>query len=219
VEQAVPLSRQLIAMPATIADLATAEGRARMLAQARPLWGALPEGALRMQLLGDLARAAQMSADDLGAMWQVGRQAAAPRVDTRPPAGAALSLPTRRPLRSAGRPVPAASADLAVRLLLRHADWWDRLAADDHHLLHDLGGEHGALVGWLEQQLTDHGTQTWAALAEALQGHDLEAAAVRIVDPASLDDRHEFEDLQRVLHRLWVATLGDEVRADDCRRA
>ena len=212
VEQAVPLSRQLVTQAGDDTDLSTAEGRARMLAQARPLWDALPEGALRMQLLGDLARAAQMSADDLGAMWQVGRQAAALRVDTRPPAGAALTLPTRRPLRSAGRPVPAASADLAVRLLLRHADWWDRLAADDHHLLHDLGGEHGALVGWLEQQLTDHGTQTWAALAEALQGHDLEAAAVRIVDPASLDDRHEFEDLQRVLHRLWVATLGDELQ-------
>jgi hypothetical protein len=35
---------------------------------------------------------------------------------------------------------------------------------------------------------------------------------VRIADPASLDDRHEFEDLERVLHRLWVATLGDELQ-------
>jgi len=114
--------------------------------------------------------------------------------------------------RGAGRTMPTGSADLALRLLLRHADWWDRLSAEDHQLLHDLGGDHGALVAWTEQQITDQGSQTWAALDESLQGHDLQAKAQHIVDPGSLQDKHQFEDLQRVLHRMWIATLGEQAQ-------
>jgi DNA primase len=58
--QAVPLSRQLVEPSRRGADLATAEGRARMLAQAKPLWAALPDGALKRQLLPELARQAQL---------------------------------------------------------------------------------------------------------------------------------------------------------------
>ena len=214
IEQAVPLSRQLLAQAASDADMNTAEGRARMLAHARPLWAALPEGAMQRQLIGDLSRAAQMTTEELSALWQVARPATAARPAARPgeSSGKGPPMPGRRHARHAGRPVPTASADLAVRMLLRHADWWDQLAADDHQLLHTLGGEHGALVTWLEQQITDQGAQTWAALDEALQGHELEAAARRIVDPASLEDRHDLDDLRRVLHRLWEADLNAQIR-------
>jgi DNA primase len=167
IEQATPLSRQLLAQAAADGDLETAEGRARMLAMARPLWAALPDGALQRQLLGDLARAAQLTTEDLGSMWQLARPSASVQ---RPPArSASAAAPSmkRSHGRGAGRVMPTGSADLALRLLLRHADWWDRLGADDHQLLHDLGGEHGALVAWLEQHITDQGPQTWAALDEA----------------------------------------------------
>ncbi|MBK9361851.1 MAG: DNA primase [Rubrivivax sp.] len=210
VEQAVPLSRQLLAQAAADGDMASAEGRARMLAQARPLWAALPEGALQRQLLSELARAAQLGTDELVALWQLGRPAGSGRAPGRSMPSVAPS-PTRRAGAGRGRPMPTASADLALRLLLRHADWWDRLAADDHQLLHGLGGEHGALLVWLEQQIVEHGAQTWAALDEALQGHELQAAALRIADPASLEDRHEFADLERVLHRLWDAELNAQI--------
>jgi DNA primase len=109
--------------------------------------------------------------------------------------------------------MPTGSGDLALRLLLRHAEWWDQLTAEDHQLLHSLGGEHGALVAWLEQQITDQGVQTWAALDEALEGHDQQATARRIVDPGSLDDRHDFEDLQRVLQRMWIVELNEQAQA------
>lgn len=200
IAQALPLSRQLVAQASAGLVLDTAEGRARMLAQARPLWLALPDGALRRQLLGELARAAQLSADELARLWRQ-RTVAAPGAGP------------QRPLRAPASPPPAAAADLALRLLLRHADWWDRLGADDHQLLHELPAEHGALVAWFEQQLVDHGAQTWAALDAALQGHPLAAAATRIADPGSLQDHHTFEDLQRVLNRLWIARLGDEASA------
>ena len=212
IEQATPLSRQLLAHAAADGDLATAEGRARMLALARPLWAALPDGALQRQLLGDLARAAQLTPEDLSSMWQLARPAvSAPRPPSRSATPPAPSM-KRSHGRGAGRIMPTGSADLALRLLLRHADWWDRLGADDHQLLHDLGGDHGALVAWLEQQITDQGPQTWAAMDEALQTHDLQAAAQRIADPASLEDKHEFDDLQRVLHRMWIAALGDQAQ-------
>ena len=53
--QAVPLSRQIVARAGEDVDLATAEGRARFLANARPLWSALPDGMLKRQLLGEIA--------------------------------------------------------------------------------------------------------------------------------------------------------------------
>ena len=79
IAQATPLSRQLLLQAAADCDLGTAEGRARMLAQARPMWSALPDGALRRQLLGELARTAQLGPDDLDTMWQLSRQTAASR--------------------------------------------------------------------------------------------------------------------------------------------
>ncbi len=72
VQNALPLSQQLIEVAQAECDMTTAEGRARMLAQAKPLWAALPEGALQRQLLGDLASKANLPLDDLNALWKTG---------------------------------------------------------------------------------------------------------------------------------------------------
>jgi len=80
VQKALPLSQQLIEVAQHDCDMTTAEGRARMLAQARPLWAALPEGALQRQLLGELASKANLPLDDLNSLWKVGApRANAPR--------------------------------------------------------------------------------------------------------------------------------------------
>ena len=73
VQNALPLSQQLIEVAQHECDMNTAEGRARMLAQARPLWSQLPEGALQRQLLGELASKANLPLDDLHALWKTGR--------------------------------------------------------------------------------------------------------------------------------------------------
>ena len=205
VARAVPLSRQLLEQASAEADVQTAEGRAKMLAQARPLWVALPDGALRRQLLPELARAGQLSADDLSSLWGLG-MAAAPRSRSHGP-----MLPRR--LATGGRRAPAASADLALRLLLRHSDWWERLASDDQQLLHELGGTHGLAVAWIEQQLTEHGALTWAALDTALADQPWQAEARAWVAAAAADEEQNFADLQRVLHRLWIARLDEAVKA------
>ena len=206
IEQSVPLSRQLLAQASEGEDLDSAEGRARSLARARPLWEALPDGAIKRQLLADLAQLGRLGTDDLGELWR--QQPKQPPTGTRADARRTPPLTTTRAWGS--RRAPTASADLALRLLLRHADWWDHLSADDHQLLHELSGIHGALVAWLEQQLNDHGPMPWSALDAALHDHELHAAARKIVDADSLDDRHERSDLQRVVNRLWIDRLRDE---------
>lgn len=72
VGNAVPLSRFLIESASDGCDLATAEGRAHMASNARPLWTALPDGVLKRQLLGELAELTQLNARDLSELWNSG---------------------------------------------------------------------------------------------------------------------------------------------------
>ena len=189
-------------MPPSGADLGTAEGRARMLAQAKPLWQALPDGALRRQLLPELARQAQMEARrPVGAVGP-GRRA------VRAPTGA-----LRVASRAAGRRAPAGLADQALRLLLRHNEWWERLSGEDQGLLHELGGVHGEVLAWLERQITEHGAQTGAALDAAMADEAWVAAARGWLKVVAADEEHGFEDLQRVLQRMWIDALGDDAQA------
>jgi DNA primase len=74
IKQAMPLSRFLIEAASADCDLQTAEGRARLSSQARPLWQLLPEGALKQQLLSELAQLIQLETAGLEKLW--GQQAA-----------------------------------------------------------------------------------------------------------------------------------------------
>jgi DNA primase len=234
IEQAIPLSRQLIEAAREGCDTQSAEGRAKLLATARPWWNALPEGALKMQLLGDLAAAASLTPADLGRLWQTSRPA--PREAPREPEewdipdgrGEREDEAPRRPA-TQGRPpwrgkksrfdtpaphqearlrsAPLSPADSALRLLLLHGDWWERLDTDDHELLHGLSEPHGALCAWLERYLLEHGAPSWAVCQEALQDTDWVALATRLVPPDVLEDEMQFADLRRVLDGMWVERL------------
>lgn len=70
VKQAVPLSKFLIDAASADCDLSSAEGRARLSSQARPLWSALPDGALKRQLLSELAQHIGIGTPDLQQLWQ-----------------------------------------------------------------------------------------------------------------------------------------------------
>ncbi|MBA2722605.1 MAG: DNA primase, partial [Methylibium sp.] len=153
VKQAVPLSRQLIEVAREGCDLGNAEGRSRMLAQARPLWAALPDGALKRQLLNDLARQGGVEVGDLDELWpraggpMARGAAAAPKTVTarRPPPG-------RRPLRAT-----ASSLDRAVALLVARSDLWERLDSEAHELLSQVQPPHGEFFCWLERRVHDEG--------------------------------------------------------------
>ncbi|MEW6694223.1 MAG: DNA primase [Pseudomonadota bacterium] len=104
--QATPLSRFVLEVAAEGCDLATAEGRARATAQAQPLWQALPDGALKRQLLHELAELAALEVRDLQQLWHT---------DARSGRAAAPSARSARSARSA----PAATAPPTHRA---HAD-------------------------------------------------------------------------------------------------
>lgn len=70
VQQAMPLSQYLLEVARLGCDLSTTEGRARMTHNARPLWSRLPQSALKIQLLDEIAHQAQMSAASLTQLWQ-----------------------------------------------------------------------------------------------------------------------------------------------------
>ena len=201
VAQSVPLSRQLIEATREGCDLANPEGRARLLATARPLWTKLPDGALKRQLLLELARLAELSSSDLEDLWQIGGAGrGGPALRPRPKRFA----PTRP------RTAPASPADHALRMLLLNIDWWDRLDAGDHELMHSLPSPHGELLAWLERHLAEHGPTPWSALHVALEGTELLSSAQRLVTVDSLEDEMTFGDLRHVLDGMWIERLGVE---------
>jgi DNA primase len=207
VSEATPLSRFLVDAAREGCDLATAEGRAHMASNARPLWTQLPDGALKRQLLSEIAGLVQLASTELSDVWaraappvrrndgtdrQAPGQEGAPRAARRKPNARQQDYGARdydardyaeRPTRprNGGRTPPNSRADHAGRLLLNDQALWDTLSSEEHGLLCDLPAPHGSLFVWLESQLHEHGVQPWAALREGLRGHESEALAARLM--------------------------------------
>ncbi|HOL37530.1 MAG: DNA primase [Proteobacteria bacterium] len=185
--EAVPLSRQLVEQAAAGADLATAEGRARMLAHARPLWHALPAGALRDQMLGELAERARLPRADLASRWGM---AGAPAQRS------GLAVSRRAPPPRAAARLPQ---DQLVRLLLQRSDWWDELSGDDHQLLASLPGWHAELFRWLDRWVHEHGPSAWPELREPIGGEPWGAAALALIDDTEVPIEPLRDDLSAAL--------------------
>ncbi len=69
IERALPLSRWFVRSLAEGKDLRTAEGRAALLAEAKPLVGLMPAGALRLQLLRELAEVARSAPAEVESLF------------------------------------------------------------------------------------------------------------------------------------------------------
>ncbi|MDL2338610.1 MAG: DNA primase [Pseudomonadota bacterium] len=160
IEQAVPLSLQIIAAAQEGCDLSTAEGRARFLALARPLWAALPEGALKRQLLGELAGVSKLDAGELAGLWQTSI------AKSRPPTREAAA-PKPRLIRTA-RQGAANQLDRALWLLLQRAEMWWELDGHCHDLLADRVAPYATLFGCFERCLHEQGPLSPAALLSEL---------------------------------------------------
>jgi DNA primase len=204
VNEATPLSRFMIEAAREGCDLGTAEGRAHMASNARPLWSALPEGALKRQLLGEIAGMVQLGGPELGELWASGaprNQSSQPpptteddwngwsqrgeRVEDAPWAPgrprARWSRPSAPRPPAGGRKLPTSRPDVAARLILSNMGEWESLSHELHALLCDQPGEHGLLFAWIDNQAHEHGVQPWAALREGLRGQPFEALAVRVM--------------------------------------
>lgn len=189
VQQATPLSRFLLEVAATDCDLNTAEGRARLASQAQPLWHTMPDGALKRQLLPELAQQVRLEPHELAELWQhttAGPHGPQRHHTTRPhnPEEDShtphSSRPTWKRPRSNNHPpsstTPQARGgivrreDRLARILLETPDGWDWLSADDQQLLGQLPAPHGPLFNWLECQWHEHGPQSCGDRLTAMQG-------------------------------------------------
>ena len=194
VAKATPLSKFLIEVASEACDLQSAEGRAHLSSNASPLWRALPDGALKRQLLSELAQMIQLEASELAGLWLQQADAASTRSNPRNTVSSApvlLAEPKKARTRPDGktwqqdpqgkwrlvggsgalqmdslgpRVQPANRSDHAVRLVLTNMALWDGLSAEDHALLCDLPEQHGELMRWIESQFHDHGPLAWGAL-------------------------------------------------------
>jgi len=197
---AVPLSRQILALAGEDLDLATAEGRARFLANGRPLWSALPDGMLKRQLLGEFASRGALPVDELAAAWQAVRPGG-PSAASRRPGPAPRPAPPRR----GARPPMRQPADRIAWMLLLESGWWETLSGADHAALCALPGWHGELFRFLDRQSTEHGAQPWAALRERLADEPWATTALALVDSEDPAIEPLVEDLPLSLEQLRAA--------------
>lgn len=223
VSEAIPLSRFLVDSAREGCDLSTAEGRARMASHARPLWQALPDGALKRQLLGELATLAQLQASELASLWaatpsptapSTGPGNAPPRFEGATRRGA--STPTPRSRRT--RTLPPGRADRALQIVLSDPLAWTHLGGADHHLLCELAPPHGPLFAWLDSQVTEHGPQPWPALQETLSGHEHERYAREQLARVPEAIENDLDELQGIL-RMEHKRQRDEEKAELAARA
>ena len=216
VGEATPLSRFLLEAAGAGCDLTTAEGRAHIAANARPLWSLLPEGALKRQLLGEIADKVQLDTRELAGLWgdKAGAGPEAPR-----PARRHEARRPAPPPRPRGRTLPPGRADRALQIVLADDGTWINLSHDDHHLLCELAPPHGPLFAWLDGQVLDHGPQAWPALREALSSHEHGAYAIGLVGrmPAAIEA--DPAELQQILQRERDRSRDEEMRELAARAA
>ena len=207
VNAAVPLSRQIAEVAGAGHDLDTAEGRAHMLANAKPLWSALPDGALKRQLIGELAGIGRLETSELQSLW-----------GSATPARAAMA-PERPARRMASRVSKGAASllDRAIWLLLHKCDMWSALDGEAHDELAAKAPPYDLFFGCIERSLHEHGPLSPKALLDELravaQQHAQGGAVIdRIAqfhDPEPQADLTQ--ELRLVLDRLRLKDLEEEL--------
>ncbi len=192
VSSAQPLSQFLLDAAREGCDLATAEGRARLATQAKALWMPLPDGALKRQLLREIAALVQLGEHELTDLWQPKNRAGSGHANSgdsyqkdsylrNKDAGQGQKRPYKdwkewktrqaQPQRFAVRRAVPTRADHALRALLMHADWWEQLSQEDHHMLCEQSAPLGPAFAWLDAMVHEHGPQPWISLSAQLQDH------------------------------------------------
>jgi DNA primase len=199
-----------------------------MASNARPLWQLLPEGALKRQLLGEIAAQVKMQSQELAELWAV-----TPGSQRKPEAAPRQGAPQRRDSYSGGektgrrstrrlpvRPSIEASASNIARLVFRTPAFWDQLTTADHEVLCELEGPFGDLFRWFDAQIHEHGAQPLAALMAGMVGQEFEPLARGIVEIDNLqplgrlveDAETPFSTLRMVVINLRRDVIDLELR-------
>ncbi len=212
--QAVPLSQQLLVQAAVDCAPDTAEGRAKMLTQARPLIEQLPDGLLREQLTASLAERGGVSLQTLQTHWQ--RPSAAGQIRSTadapgPAKGRGWARPSRR---TSGRATPQAATrlDRVAWLLARHARLWHAQTDAVHAMLCAQSAPYGEFFTALGRLLDDHGELTLETLlsdiAQLVDAVPITPLLGQIQAAHQLDPNPPAEDLGQVLAQIEMAELA-----------
>ena len=220
VGSAMPLSRFVLESAREGCDLDSAEGRALLASQAKPLVTAMPEGVLKSQLVTELSELVQIGAHELLRLWATPGSPGVAKPSGRGNAAARPSTPRTRP--SAPNPTARGQAlrrqnssreDRAIQLLFGEMGAWDRLSPQQHSLLCDLPAPHGEAFRWLEQQLHEHGPMPWAALLEGLAEHPSRDWIARVVLSAPTEVVFDHAELVSILLELEKKAVSAELTA------
>jgi DNA primase len=180
-----------------------------MASNAQLLWTQLPQGALKLQLLAEIATLVQLSSQEMQQLWSPLN--AHPRPAPSSPSRAAQTVPFVRRSRTM-RTQPASRADHAARILLGNLSLWSDLSGEDHNLLCALPHPHGDLFTWLEGQLLEHGPVTWTVLQEGMADPAMADLGQRLMvetsdaPDASAEAQQELRDL---LNRMLVEQIKE----------
>ena len=221
VSDATPLSRFVMEVARDGCDIDTAEGRALLAAQAKPLWLAMPDGVLKTQLLNELADTVGIGQHELQRLWLASTPSGAPNTSAKPAAksGFASTSPWTRTGNSK-RPPPIginlrskapSRHDRALQILFADMAQWDGLSAHQQHLLLEMPVPYGELMAWLNQQWLENGIQPLAGLREGLRGHAHEAVVSRLIDDAPSDIDSDAGELQSIMLALEKNQLSIEI--------
>ena len=233
VHSAMPLSRFILEAAREDCDMASTEGRSRFVSLIQPQWLALPEGAFKRQLLGQISELAELGSHELLELWDLAEpsqnlqknRSYSGRSDGKKwqkdwkkqsatPSAASLAASRRK---------PNSRDDRAVQLLLTHMAAWDALSAAQHAVLCQLPQPHGAMMCWLEEQLQEEGPQAWQVLAQHLPpewAQDAQQLISRLPDlpqrlrtvsslaPATLES--DLQELRIIIIDIEIDTLQSE---------
>ena len=214
VSDATPLSRFLVDVARDGCDIDSAEGRALLASQARPLWLALPDGVLKTQLLNELADLVGIGTRELQRLWLGDSSAKTQRTATPGQSGGKLretSAPRRSSSPVSMRRKAPVRQDRALQILFTDMAQWSALALPQQHMLMDLPAPHGPLFSWLDSQSQEHGVQPLAALREGLRGHEDEDMLMQLLASAPVDMDNDVSELQSIMLELEKAHVSTQI--------
>jgi DNA primase len=195
--KATPLSRFLLDELAGRVDLAAAEGRARLVHEAKPLLKQVPPNALRLQLVRELAEKSRLSPEEVAQLCEIGT--------------AAASRPQAAPARVARKPITSL-AEQILRLLVASPELVRTLSAEQQVL---LDTPDMAPVIALIETVRESGASSTSMLFEATRDSQhgelyQEIAAHSLTDAA--DEATAKEILRDVLRKLESQRVDSELR-------
>jgi DNA primase len=192
--RAVPLSRFLLEELGSHGDLGTAEGRARCVHEAKPLLKQMQAGALRLQLLRELAEKTRLSVEEVTQLCDLASAPARLR-------GATVAYP---------RTAPTPLARQLLRVLVANPRLADSLSATQRAL---LDAAELASVLELLDALKDSGVATSAMVFEATRESQYAALYQEVAGEAlSVTDDEESAraDFAGALNQIEMARIRSE---------